>query len=182
MRKKSTFGQYESYATRETEKIDTMISVYQIVLKRIKDNRVRSKFKDQELIENIEAARKRAERTVQLREDIYNSLVKNGRSQYSTRYQENLSAINRLRAEIINIENDGFSADNFTQQLSKEEYIEYVLGKLERELSLIGQEKELLGLMTELVSYEAFKRESILRNTGPNSTKTLCLILRRTFS
>lgn len=153
------------------KKIDTMISVYQTILRKIKDNRSRSSLGDQELIENIEAARERAERTVQRREDIYNSLLNNGRSQYSTRYKKNLSAIKRLREKIINIENDGYSADVFTQQLSKEEYIEYVLGKFERELSLIGQEKEILGLMTELVSYEEFKRESILRDIGPNGTK-----------
>ena len=71
-----------------------------------------------------------------------------------------------MRAKIINIENDGYSTDVYTQSLSKEEYIKYVLGNFERELSLIEQEKELLGLMTELISYEAFKRDSILKIVG----------------
>ena len=148
------------------EKIETMISVYQVVLKKIKDNRGRSSPGDQELLENIGAARERSERTIQRRENIYNSILNDEKNSYSTKYQRNLKAINRLRAKIINIENDGYSTDVYTQSLSKEEYIKYVLGNFERELSLIEQEKELLGLMTELISYEAFKRDSILKIVG----------------
>ena len=148
------------------KKIETMISVYQVLLKKMKDNRGRSSPGDQELLENIGAARERSERTIQRRENIYNSILNNEKNSYSTRYQRNLKAINRLRAKIINIENDGYSTDVYTQSLSKEEYIKYVLGNFERELSLIEQEKELLGLMTELISYEAFKRDSILKNVG----------------
>ena len=153
------------------EKIETMISVYQVVLKKMKDNRIHSSPGDQELLENIGAARERSERTVQRREDIYNSILNDQNNQYSTRYQKNLNAINRLRAKIMNIENDGYSTDVYTQQLSKEEYIKYVLGNFERELSLIEQEKELLGLMTELISYEAFKRESILTNVDSQGSE-----------
>ena len=164
--KKALLANMNLMQREKREKIYTMISVYQVVLKKIKDTRDRSSPGDKELIENIGAARERSEQAVRRREDVYNSIISDRNNQYSKRYQENLNAINRLRATIMNVENEGYFPDSYIQRLSKEEYIKYILGNFERELSLIDQEKELLGLMTELVSYEAFKRDSILSNVG----------------
>lgn len=107
-----------------------------------------------ELVERQAAARERLEASIAMADQLLSTNPLVQESRYATDYEEKRGALDALRARIaehpMNLEPviDG-------EQLSRPDYIRYLIASTEGEAALIHMEDEMLGLMAKLTSLDA---------------------------
>lgn len=107
-----------------------------------------------DLVERQAAARERLEASIAMADQLLSTNPLVQESRYATDYEEKRGALDALRARIaehpMNLEPviDG-------EQLSKPDYIRYLIASTEGEAALIDMEDEMLGLMAKLTSLDA---------------------------
>lgn len=133
--------------------------LYQGVLQDILKDQRRSKDPvTAELISNQNAARKRMEHSISVVDEILSSQPDIQRSEYSKQYGENLTKIAELKSAIAShVANAAPSIEG--KDVSREEFVRYLLANVESERALLDQEQLMMGYMARLVALDAHALE-----------------------
>ena len=139
--------------------LDKKSKVYEGVLASIlKDQRARKDPVTMRLVEQQQAARDRMERSIALVDDVLANQADTKPTRYSQQYKENLDKVEALNTAIANhVANASPVVDG--RDVSREEYVRFLLANIESERALLDQEQLMLGYMARLVALDAHTLE-----------------------
>lgn len=139
--------------------LDKKSRVYQDVLASIlKDQRKRKDPVTLRLVEQQQSARERMERSIALVDDVLSNQADSKPTRYSKQYKENLEKVEALKTAIANhVANASPVVDG--RDVSREEYVRFLLSNIESERALLDQEQLMLGYMARLVALDAHTLE-----------------------
>ncbi|MBA55690.1 MAG: hypothetical protein CMK89_14640 [Pseudomonadales bacterium] len=139
--------------------LDKKSKVYQDVLASIlKDQRARKDPVTMRLVEQQQAARDRMERSIALVDDVLANQSDSKPTRYSKQYKENLDKVEALKTAIAShVANASPVVEG--RDVSREEYVRFLLANVESERALLDQEQLMLGYMARLVALDAHTLE-----------------------
>lgn len=129
-------------------------ALYQRVLKKLQQDKSRALDPvSAELIIKQKAARTRLNQAISDVDDVLLQTLPGKDSKYQQEYSKNLSKIEQLKQAIQQHgANEGPALDG--QDMNREQYVRYLLEKVDSELALIDQERLMLGYMAKLVAMD----------------------------
>lgn len=138
----------------QRQQLDTKKRLLERVMSKLNGDDPSMSASRRELVERQAAARERLEASIAMADQLLSTNPLVQESRYATDYEQKRGALDALRARIaehpMNLEPiiDG-------EQLSKPDYIRYLIASTEGEAALIDMEDEMLGLMAKLTSLDA---------------------------
>ena len=139
--------------------LEKKAKVYQSVLRdMLKDKQRRQDPVTVELLAHQRAARERMQRSITVVDEILAGQPELKRSKYSQQYGENLARVEELKSAIANhMANAAPMIEG--QDVSREEFVRYLLANVESERALLDQEQLMMGYMARLVALDAHALE-----------------------
>lgn len=142
--------------------LDKKSTLYQGLLRAmLKDQRSRNDPVSITLVSQQKAARERMQRSVAVVNEVLDAEPGFKPSQYSEQYRENLARVEALKSAIAeHVANASPLIDG--EDVSREEFVRFLLANVESDRALLDQEQLMLGYMARLVALDAHGLEQEL--------------------
>ena len=159
--------------------LDTKLSIYQRLANRL---RQQGRAAKDPIMVQVSEQQKQAQERLQANMDNINAVLDavspTENSQYAAQYQTNLASLQKLQLAVhSHVANTTAQLDGV--EMSKGEYVQMLVENIEKDMALLDQERQMLGLMANLVALDAQALEheltfAVLEDAGINSrTPTL---------